>query len=81
MQWRENASEDFLQTLLNSYITSAAMEMETLDDCPSSIPEDLWTEDRGTREGIMDIILSLQMNKLKYNSLAQVSQDRVSTYA
>ena len=68
-----NACEDYMITLLYSYITSAAMEvlgMQSIDEWPTCIAEDLWVEDR------LSLIVDKFVN-LQYHSPSKVDQDKM----
>ncbi len=56
-----NACEDFFGLVLDSYVTSAVMEVlgiTSLDEWPADISENLWLEDETKRRGVMQSILS-----------------------
>ena len=69
-----NESEDFLSVVLQSYITAAAMqilEMKQVNEWPSSIPKDIWTEQDDVRAKVMESVLSSIVDRflnIRYNS-------------
>ena len=82
-----NACEDFLVTVLHSYITVAAMEVlgiSNMEEWSSLIPEDLWLCGEDERRKVMDSILSKIIEKyvdIRYNTSSTVVADEVLMYA
>ena len=82
-----NACEDFLLLILRSYITAAGMEvlgLKEVDAWPSSIPKDVWLDDKDKRQKFMNTILSSIVDNfvdVKYNTSHTISaSDQVLTY-
>ena len=82
-----NACEDFLNLVLSSYVTSAAMQVLGITDLqenPSCLPSDLWLHDKDERAKAMDKILSEIVDRfldVSYNESAASWIDCIFTYA